>query len=474
MNVNQWKNQHLFWRAAFGPPVASLAQLQTGDPNTLYKALLKASAKSPDYLNIVDNAMKGLTMGIGEAGKMNRRELTTEEKKNLRKQSREDLKNLNIHWLSEMAASGAQLREKMAFFWHGHFACRNLNIYYQQLLLHTIRTNALGNFGELLREVSKSAAMINFLNNNQNRKDHPNENFARELMELFTMGRGNYAEKDIREAARAFTGWGANINGEFIFRRGLHDGGQKTFLGKTGNFTGDDILDILLEQPTTAIFITRKLYRFFVNEDVDALKVEWLAKRFYQSGYAIQELLHDMFTSAWFFDPKNMGNRIKSPVELWVGMRRQLPLAMQDEAVQLVFQKLLGQILFYPPNVAGWAGGKTWIDGSSLLLRMRLPQLVAANEGWIMQPKQDDDEQMGRAAAPGRNFNADINWEHYCSFFAAIKKQDVWPSISRFILQTPVTQDPAIINKYTNLTARQLYISSATINLMSCPEYQLC
>jgi uncharacterized protein (DUF1800 family) len=440
----------------------------------LYEALWKTSSAAPQYLNVVENALKGLAMGIGEADKMNKRQLTTEEKKNLRKQSREDIKNLNIHWINEMATSGAQLREKMAFFWHGHFACRNLNIYYQQLLLHSIRTNALGNFGDLLREVSKSAAMINFLNNNQNRKDHPNENFAREVMELFTMGRGNYTEKDIKEAARAFTGWGATINGEFVFRRGQHDSGQKTFMGKTGDFTGDDILDILLEQPATAIFITRKVYRFFINEDVDEQKVTWLAKRFFESGYIIRQLLQDIFTSSWFFDQENMGNRIKSPVELWVGMRRQLPIDMQDETVQLVFQRLLGQILFYPPNVAGWPGGKAWIDSSSLLLRMRLPQLIANNEGIVLRPKQDDDEQMGRAAAHGRNFSAAIDWENYCGFFAAIKKEDLLPALSQFVLQTTSLPDKSILNKHSNISARQLYISSLTINLMSCPEYQLC
>jgi uncharacterized protein (DUF1800 family) len=474
VQTNQWKNQHLFWRAAFGAPAASLPQLQTGDPNTLYKALLKASEKSPYYLNVAGNAFKGLAMGIGDADKMNKRELTTEEKKNLRKQSREDLKSLNLHWLNEMATSGAQLREKMAFFWHGHFACRNLNIFYQQLLLHIIRTNALGNFGDLLREVSKSAAMINFLNNNQNRKDHPNENFAREVMELFTMGRGNYAEQDVKEAARAFTGWGANINGEFIFRNNQHDAGKKTFMGKTGNFTGDDILNILLEQPNTALFITKKLYRFFVNETVDEQRIEWLAKRFYASGYEIKKLLEDIFTSSWFFDPTNMGNRIKSPVELWIGMRRQLPLQMQDEAVQLVFQKLLGQILFYPPNVAGWPGGKNWIDGSSLLLRMRLPQMMAGNEGVNLRPKQDDDEQMGRKAAQGKNYGTQVDWPAYSEYFKAIPKDNLFDTISRFVLQTPDNPGAALLQKYSNLSARDSYISSLTVNLMSCVEYQLC
>src|SRR4030095_7613275 len=142
-----------------------------------------------------------------------------------------------------MVNSRAQLREKMAFFWHGHFACRNLNVFYQQALLDVIRRNALGSFRDMLHEVSKSAAMLNFLNNQQNRKDHPNENFAREVMELFTLGRGNYTEHDIKEAARAFTGWSATLKGEFVFRKFNHDFGTKTVLGKSGDLTGEDVLD---------------------------------------------------------------------------------------------------------------------------------------------------------------------------------------------------------------------------------------
>nr|WP_262901511.1 DUF1800 domain-containing protein [Flavihumibacter profundi] len=464
----------MFWRAGFGPSIYNLEQLNELGPASLYAALLKASDKKPAYLDVVDNAFKGLVMGIGEADQVNRRELSADEKKKLRQQSREDIKNLNLHWLDEMTGTGAQLREKMAFFWHGHFACRNLNIYFQQLLLHTIRTNALGNFGDLLKEVSKSAAMLNFLNNNQNRKDHPNENFAREVMELFTMGRGNYSETDIKEAARAFTGWGANLNGEFVFRRGQHDNGQKTFLGKTGNFTGDDILDILLEQPATAVLITRKMYRFYVNDQPDEQRVEWLAKRFYASGYEIKNLLQDIFTSDWFFNENNTGNRIKSPIELWVGIRRQLPFSLNDEAVQLMFQKLLGQILFYPPNVAGWPGGKSWIDSSSLLFRMRLPQLLASNEGINVQPKQDDDLQMGNAVTHGRDFGAGIDWEGYSQKFAATKREDLLPVLSRFLLQTSTLPDAAILLRHTNTASRQVFIPSLTINLMSSVEYQLC
>jgi uncharacterized protein (DUF1800 family) len=187
-------------------------------------------------------------------------------------------------------------------------------------MLHVIRQNALGSFRTLLHGVSKSAAMLKFLNAQQNRKDHPNENFAREVMELFTLGRGNYTENDIKEAARAFTGWSANLQGDFVFRRFQHDNGSKTVLGKTGNFTGEDVLDILLEKKGTAAYITQKIYRFFVNEAVDKEKADWLSARFYQSDYNIGQLMKDIFTSDWFYEAKNIGTRIKSPIERWQNM----------------------------------------------------------------------------------------------------------------------------------------------------------
>ena len=160
-------------------------------------------------------------MGVQQVADMQQMEKPESkiDRKEFRKESAKNIQTLNTTWLNEMATGDAQLREKMALFWHGHFACRNLNIFYQQLLLQEIRDNALTNFGDLLKGVSKSAAMLNFLNNQQNKKQHPNENFAREVMELFTMGRGNYTEQDVKEAARAFTGWSSTFNGDFVFRR---------------------------------------------------------------------------------------------------------------------------------------------------------------------------------------------------------------------------------------------------------------
>ena len=226
--------------------------------------MLKASERKPDLFDVADPHIKELVSQPMSLGKL--QGLKAEEKQMIRKQSVQDIAKLNIRWLDEMTTSDAQLLEKMSLFWHGHFASKTVNILYDQALLNVIREHALGNFRDLLMNVSKSASMIQFLNNNQNKKSHPNENFARELMELFTIGRGNYTETDVKESARAFTGWGANLQGGFDFRPRQHDDGVKTFFGKTGNFSGEDILEILLVQKQTSVFITRKIYRFFVND----------------------------------------------------------------------------------------------------------------------------------------------------------------------------------------------------------------
>ncbi len=492
--TNQLKNQHLLWRAGFGPAVEQLADLSHFSPKEFYKALVKASDKKPAYINVADNYLQGLMMGIDQVGRVQQKELSAEERRKRQQKNREGVRNLNLYWLSEMVNSSAQLREKMAFFWHGHFACRNLNIFYQQGLLDVIRRNALGNFGTLLKEVSRSAAMLNFLNNQQNRKGHPNENFAREVMELFTLGRGNYTEQDIKEAARAFTGWAANAQGDFIFRRGQHDYGNKTVLGQSGDLDGDDVLDILLEQKQTARFIAKKIYTFFVNDQPDNEKIEWMADRFYKSKYDIAKLMEDIFTSDWFYDEKHIGTKIKSPVELLAGMQRMLPMQLENEESLIVLQRILGQILFYPPNVAGWSGGKTWIDSSTLMMRMRIPQLINDEDEMNVSPKDDDDQMMGRPSAEtgmnenksiakkGKNkmgkgakpINAAIDWKPYLHHFEKIQRDKLINGMAGILLQTKTAVSADIIKSYSDETGRENFIRSATIQIMSTPEYQLC
>ena len=477
----QLENQHLLWRAGFGPAVYQLDDLTSSSPQKLYKALQKASSKKPEYLQAADNYLQGLMLGIREAGRQ-QKEISAEQKKEIQKRSREGIRNLNLYWINEMVNSDAQLREKMSLFWHGHFACRNLNVFFQQELLHVIRRNALGNFRDLLHEVSKTGAMLNFLNNNQNRKDHPNENFAREVMELFTMGRGNYTEHDVKEAAKAFTGWGANAKGEFVFRRFQHDEGSKTVLGNTGNFDGDEVLEILLDQKQTAKFISQKIYRFFVDDTVDQQKADWLANRFYKSDYDIGKLMEDSFTSDWFYDEKNIGSKIKSPVELLVGIQRMLPMKLENEEALLLLQRVLGQILFYPPNVAGWPGGKTWIDSSTLMMRMRIPQLINDRDEFNIKPKADDDQMMGRndddakirMGKAARPINAEIDWSKYVGYYSSVPRGDLVNDIAGNLLQTKQAVSADVIDQYSDAADKESFIKTATIQIMSTPEYQLC
>ena len=471
------KLQHLLLRFGFGPRTKSWAAWSALPPEAWWPKLRDESLPAPTHFDVADGVIKGLLMGAGELGKMERRELDKDQKRQIRKQSREDLQNLNLLWLEEMTHSKAQLREKIALFWHGHFASRNINILYQQQLLAVIREHALGNFGDLLRGVSKSGAMISFLNNQQNKKQHPNENFAREVMELFTLGRGNYTENDVKEAARAFTGWSHRLDGEFVFRQRDHDTDSKTVLGQTGNFDGDDMLRILLEKRETARFIARKMYKFLVNETlVPEERIVWLGDRFFDSGYKIMRILEDIARSDWFYAPENVGVKIKSPVEHWVGIRRAIPMELADPESQLVLQKALGQILFYPPNVAGWPGGRNWIDSSSLMLRLRIPQLLYLNQDLDVRGKTDDDQQMGEAAkGQMRRLSAILDWQPAIDLFAKTPDNELIAKIAAYLWAvSPKNLPLEVLQKNLDRSSRSAHIQTAMVQLMATPEYQVC
>ena len=485
---SQQKNQHLLWRAGFGVDMNLIDKVNNTNHKELFSSLQQANNSEIEYFDVADNSIKGIFMGVGDAIKMQdliKNGLDNETKKKIRQQSKEDIKNLNLKWVEEMVNGTNPLREKFSLFWHGHFACRDINIFFQQKLLQEIRTNALGSFKDLLFAVSKSASMLSFLNNQQNKKQHPNENFAREVMELFTLGRGNYTEQDVKEAARAFTGWGFNIKGEFQFKQFQHDNGSKSFLGKTGNFDGDDILNILLEQKQTATFITQKIYRYFVNDKMNDEIIKDLSKKFYQSNYNISDLLQNIFTSSWFYDVKNIGTKIKSPIELLVGIRKTLPMELENPEIQLLLQKALGQVLFYPPNVAGWPGGKTWIDSSSLMIRLQIPRLFKEDETFALNTKTDDDQQMGMRevyknqvqSTMGNKYKikAKIHWEEFIAKYTDVKRENLFNQLKQHILQTTLQEiNENTIESSVDKQSRETYIKTATIALMSTPEYQLC
>jgi len=490
--TKQQKNQHLICRAGFGPSLGDLQPNSLLSSTDTYQSIIKASQKKPEYINVAQNLVNGFMMGIQDVKKQQEAQNQSEvKKKEFAKKSRDLIKSLNLQWLNEMVRSQAQLREKMSLFWHGHFACRNLNVYFQQLLLHDVRSNALGKFGDLLTAVSKSPGMLSFLNNQQNKKSHPNENFAREVMELFTLGRNNYTEQDVKEAARAFTGWGFSLKGEFINRPFQHDSGVKTIFGKTGNFDGDDVIKMLLERKETAVFITRKVYRYFVNDVPNEPVVAKLADRFYQSNYDISGLMNDIFTSTWFYDKKNIGAKIKSPVELLAGIRRVLPIELKNEEAQLLFQRALGQILFYPPNVAGWPGGQNWIDSSALMLRLRLPQIFTGEEVLAVNVKADDDQQMGmgdrgkqmeqvkgmQEMGVGKRMKlmVNIDWPTYTNKFSTVERPALYNALVATLLTAGQQNNTKqVVERLADKSGRDAYIRTVTVALMSTPEYQMC
>jgi uncharacterized protein (DUF1800 family) len=467
--------RHLFARAGFG---ATPVELDEGAQKPLRKVVrqLISDSEAVIDLHVVEadkNDTKRELKKLFRDGQLDKDMLKERIRLNT-----EMVRDLNLQWLDQMASGKAALREKIALFWHGHFACRaqGRNPLFMQQYANTLRRNALGKFGDLLMAVSKEPAMLQFLNNQQNRKNAPNENFAREVMELFTLGRGNYSEHDIKEAARAFTGWQFTPEGQFIFRPVVHDEGEKTIFGKTGAFTGEDVIGMLLENRQTARFITAKIYRFFVNETEDKQRIDELSAQFYKSGYDIAGLMEAIFTSDWFYDPKNVGAHIKSPVELLAGLRHTLGVQFDQPQPQIFVQRTLGQLLFYPPNVAGWPGGKNWIDSSSLLFRMQLPNYVLKAIDVTIQPKDDGDVNTQLLARKGNaKFHTTVNWTAFEDAFAKTPDASLTDAIARTLLPFPLqTHQRTLLDKQIKADqTRSERIRALTTALMNLPEYQL-
>lgn len=282
-------------------------------------------------------------------------------------------KRLQAWWVEQMLTTKTPFVERMTLFWHNHFTSSiqktlQPSLLYQQNLL--LRKHALGNFGDLLHAIARDPAMLVYLDCYQNTKDQPNENFARELLELFTVGRGQYRQSDVKAAAKAFTGWGVDNNtGKFMMRTAHHDGGGSAFLGKTGSFSGDDIINILLAHPRTAERITEKFWLAFVSNQPKPAVVSTWAQQFRQSGYDIKTLMRAVLNSDDFWAEQNRGTLVKSPVELVIGTVRMIPYPRESTPEMLNLCRLLGQELFDPPNVKGWVGGDNWINTQTLLVR---------------------------------------------------------------------------------------------------------
>ena len=391
---NYYTAAHLLNRAGFGGRPAEIeAAVRVGMEGTVerlinFESEPEASA-NPDWAKAGPERF-GRMRELRDADPEKRKEI----QRMYQREEREHLAELREWWLQRMVSGRRPLQEKLTLFWHGHFATSAQKVKDASLMWRQndiFRRNAAGNWLTMLNEVSKDPAMLIWLDQAQSRKEHPNENFAREVMELFVLGEGNYTERDVTEAARALTGWSMERpTAEFIFRPMFHDRGTKTILGQSGDFNGDDVLRIIATQPQAARFITAKLWKFFVEDNPPDAIVNLLAAEFQAAKLEFKPILRTMFTCEAFYAPTVIRNQVKSPTQWLVSSVRLLERDLPPPMIMMNSMRTLGQELFAPPNVKGWDGGLSWITTNNLLSRYNLSAYLVLGENPMLPPPGKD------------------------------------------------------------------------------------
>lgn len=384
---------HLLNRGGFGGPPQEIQKLADLGPDAAVSLLL-------DYEKIPDPTADPV-WARPDPDRMTRlrsiqQHGTPEEKKQAQQEEnrlvQQRMLELRGWWLQRMARGPRPLQEKMVLFWHGHFATSVEKVrepYYMWRQNELFRRLATGSWQELLLEAGKDPAMLIWLDQAQSQKSHPNENFAREVMELFALGEGHYTEHDITEGARALTGWSLDrIDQKYIYRPFFHDNGEKTIFGQIGNFTGEDFIAQIVAQPQAAKFITAKIWNYFAGQMPDEKFNQALADTFRAGGNVFKPMLRTMFLSEEFYGSDIVRNQVKSPTQWLIGSVRMLECDLPPTLVSWGMLRQLGQDLFAPPNVKGWDGGITWITTNTLLTRYNDAQALV--EG-TLPPLQAND-----------------------------------------------------------------------------------
>lgn len=390
--------RHLLWRAGFGGTQQQIDLLASWGLEKSVDILLdigdgakSAPFKPADAATFDRNIIRPYTDEERRTADTARRArdedtlaMLREKRQEAERTDRGQMGEVQRWWLARMIETTRPLEEKLTLFWHGHFATsfRVIEDSYHMFAQNELfRKHAAGNFGDLLTAIVQDPAMLEYLDNNDNRKGQPNENLAREVMELFGLGLGNYTEEDIKEGARALTGYTFQDD-EFVFTKRNHDPNEKTILGQSGNWNGEDFARIILSKNACARFIARKLYAFFVADlpsdeqggvrDVEPWRrklVNELGDMLHNRKYEIKPVLRRLFLSEHFYSPDVMRSQIKSPTQLVVGAARTLNAPTRDLSILNDALDLMGQRLFLPPSVKGWPGGRAWINTSTLYVR---------------------------------------------------------------------------------------------------------
>lgn len=473
--------QHLLGRAGFGGTPAQILALQE-------MGLEKAVDHLVDYQAIDDRdlpepkADPNIIRPESLEERMQYQKLKREDEKAFMEKKRAEflarqgqdrlqMRDLAEWWLARMIATPRPLEEKLVLLWHGHFASNHRVVHDSYLLLQQnlmFRKHANGSFADLAYAIVRDPAMIKFLNNDSNLARHPNENLARELMELFTLGVGHYTEQDIKEGARALTGNGVDDN-EFRFRRSIHDEGVKTILGQAGPFDGEGFVRVILQNRRCPVWVATKLYKHFVG-DIDLKPdpsaesvIAQLAEGLWTSKYELKPVLKGLFMSQHFYDPAIMGNQIKSPAQLVVGSARVLGAPTRDTRTLHDAMAMMGQRLFDPPSVAGWYGGRGWINTSTLFVRQNLCTYLLTGklpfeDGWSAQ-KLDFDPTFLIADLPTKTPEAVA--DHLLATLLGTHAGDRRDDLVRFLKDRSagMTRDVLV---------------GALLLITAFPEYQLC
>lgn len=483
--------RHLLWRAGFGGTPDQIETLASWGPEAAVDYLLNvdeipapAISENEFESTIIrppseeERRMAAAARRASDEDTLARLRLRRQEAE---REDRRQAREMQKWWLRRMIETARPLEEKMTLFWHGHFATSYRTIedsYHMFLQNQTFRKNALGNYGELLFAMIRDPAMLAYLDNNDSRRGAPNENLAREIMELFSLGVGNYSEDDIKEGARALTGYSFQDD-EFVFRENDHDTGAKRILGRSGSLTGDDFVTAILEQRACARYMSYRLHRFFCGEDLPSddsedgravrTAVDNLASTMLRNRYAIRPTLRTLFLSEHFYHERVRTQQIKSPVMLAVGAIRSLLTPARDLSILVDALDLMGQNILFPPSVKGWNGGRAWINTSTLFVRQNIMcflltgRMPRGYEAMAQENRYDPSPLLAAMAKadPGAERNATRVVEYLLRFTLGSSSPHTRGPLLAFVEQNGGRITPEVV---TGL----LLLASAM------PEYQLC
>ncbi|GIW75187.1 MAG: hypothetical protein KatS3mg104_0250 [Phycisphaerae bacterium] len=465
------KAAHLLNRAGFGGTEQEINRVLEAGPQAAVDELLDFPDGPSDLISATDQPdlshIEGYPRTFAERRKLFEGK-TAEERmllnQRMNQANQQALRAIANWWVQRMAYGPYPFHEKLTLFWHGHFTTsardeRSAWLMWQQN--ETWRAHAAGNFGRFVKAVSRDPAMLDYLNNQQNRKARPNENYARELMELFTLGIGNYTENDIKEAARAFTGW-AHDGEAFIFRKFDHDDGEKTFFGVRGNFDGDDIIDLILRHKACGPYIASRFWNFFVNEQYDPAVIASLGEVLRENDYELRPMIRTLLTSKAFYNRQNIGSQIKSPIQLVVGTVRLLGVKMPEVNRLNGALNQMGQVPLMPPTVKGWPGGKMWINTSTMFVRYNTVLWLAGGEP-VTSGRRVIDAINRRNRSSGIQVEVDGSTEQIV---------DRW--VERLIQRPISEQKRAILIEAIGSEPNESSVRNMVSLILSMPEYQLC